>query len=81
MNNSLLALIGLRAAALGLAIGGQNKGSAALYSLADAIEAGRASDEHMRTVAEKLKEREITEADWDEVQARTAADQTRLHAP
>lgn len=78
--NSLVTLIGLRAAALGLALSGQQKLASSLYVLADALEAGRASEEHLRLVAEKLNAREINDADWDEVLQRIETDSARLQA-
>lgn len=78
MNPQLLAIIGLRAAALALALVGQTKASGALYSLADAAEAGKTVDDHMTLVAEKLKAREVTEEDWNDVAARIEADSARL---
>ncbi len=79
--NTLLMLIGLRASALALGVSGQAKAGASLSLLADAIEAGRASDEHMALVAQKLKAGGLSVADWDDVHARIEADQARLHAP
>lgn len=77
---NLLALIGLRSAALGLAIAGQQKTAGSLYLLADAIEAGRVNEAHMREVADKLNAREINDADWDDVLQRIDADSARLQA-
>lgn len=79
MNPVLYILVALRAAALALGLGGQQKTSDALYALADGIEAGRATDEHMALVADKLKARDITAEDWDDVLARIEADAVRLH--
>jgi len=79
MNPLLLALISLRAAGLAAALAGQTRSSDALYATADALEAGRATDVHMAEIAEKLKTRSITDADWDDYERRLAADQTRLH--
>lgn len=78
MSNALLAMIGLRAAALGLTLSGQGRAADSLYLLADAIAAGRATDEHLRAVAEKLAQRELTDEDWDDVTARIEADSARL---
>ncbi len=75
----MLVVVALRAAALAVGLVGQQKTSDSLYTLADAIDAGRATDEHMRLVAEKLKTRDITDADWDDVLARIASDAGRLH--
>jgi hypothetical protein len=76
--NALLTLIGLRAAALSLGLAGQPKASGALYLLADAVEAGRATEEHLRLVAQKLNTREINDDDFDDVQARIESDSSRL---
>lgn len=76
-----LGLIGLRGAALALGLLGQAKASNSLYLLADAAEAGINIDEHMAAVADKLKSRAKTDADWDDVYARIEADSDRLHAP
>jgi hypothetical protein len=81
MNRVTLAVIGLRAAALALLVAGDVKTSDRLYLLADLVEAGRATDEHMALVAEKLKSRELTEADWDDVFARIEADFGTLQLP
>lgn len=81
MNPILLTVIGLRSAALALLLAGDRRSSDALYSVADAVEAGRATDEHMRLVAEKLKARDLTQEDWDDVLKRIEDDAARLHAP
>lgn len=78
MNAQLLAIIGMRAAALALGLAGQTRASNSLYTLADAAEAGKAVDDHMNAVAEKLKTRTVTDADWEEVAARIEADSSRL---
>lgn len=79
MNDAkLLAIVALRAAALALSLAGQSKAADALYTLADAYEAGAAVDAHMAAVAEKLKSRPLTEADWADVIARIEADSDRL---
>jgi hypothetical protein len=46
--------------------------------LADAAEAGKAVDEHMKLVAEKLKDRDATDEDWADVISRINADSDRL---
>lgn len=73
-----LALIGLRGAALGLSLQGQRSASDALLSLADAAEAGKNVDEHMAIVAAKLKDRNSTPADWEDVAARINAHSEQL---
>lgn len=78
MDPKLLAIVGLRAAALALALAGQTKASDTLYALADAADAGRNIDAHMAEVAEKLKTRSITDDDWSDVAARINADSDRL---
>jgi len=78
MNSVTLAIIGLRAAALSLAIAGDTKSSDRLYLLADLVESGRATDAHMQLVADKLKSRELTEADWDDVMVRIEEDFAKL---
>lgn len=80
MNPMLYLLVALRAAALALGIAGEKRSSDSIYALADGIEAGRASDEHMRLVAEKLKSRNITAEDWDDVLRRIDEDAARLHS-
>lgn len=79
MNMTTLVLIALRAAALGLALTG-SKSADRLYTLADLIEAGKLTDDHMREVAERLKSRDITDADWDDVMARIDAASAALHS-
>jgi anthranilate phosphoribosyltransferase len=81
MNTSLLTLIGLRAAALALASAGQQKSADTLYLLSDAIVAGRATDEHMASVAQLLASREVTDADMDDVMQRIATASDRLQQP
>lgn len=81
MNPLLIALVTIRGAALALLVAGDTKTSNALYLVADAIEAGKATDDHMRLVADKLKERDLTQVDWDDVLQRIEADHARLHAP
>lgn len=78
--NSLLALIGLRSAALGLSLAGQAKVAASLYLLADALESGRATEEHLREVAAKLNAREINEDDWADVARRIDEASSRLQS-
>lgn len=80
MNHILLAMIGLRAAALGLTLSGQSKVAGSLYLLADTIAAGQATDLHLKTIAEKLAQRDLTDEDWDDVAARIEADSARLQA-
>ena len=79
MNPAIIIVVALRATALALGLAGQQKAADSLYALADGIEAGRATDEHMRLVAEKLKARDITDADWTDVLDRIASDAARLH--
>lgn len=81
MNPLLLSIIALRSAALGLSLAGESRGSNALYALADLVEAGVATDAHMKGVADRLKAGPLTSADWDDVEARIASDRARLHAP
>lgn len=79
MDTTTLVLIALRAAALGLSLApGRDKTANNLYVLADVIEAGKATDEHMREVAEKLKSRDITDEDWDDVMQRIEEHSARL---
>jgi hypothetical protein len=73
-----LAVIGLRAAGLTLLLSGQTKGSEQLYALADLTEAGKATDEHMNLIAEKLKTRPVDDADWDDVMQRIEQDSAKL---
>lgn len=78
MNGLTLAIVGLRAAALALTIAGDSKSGNRLYTLADLVEAGKATDDHMQEVADKLKNRSITDADWDDVMARIEGDSAKL---
>ncbi len=78
--NLLVWLIGIRASAASLAHSGQTKIAGQLYLLADAIEAGRATEEHMRLVAGKLNSREINDADWDDAGLRIDEDSARLQS-
>lgn len=79
MNSTLIALLSLRAAALAASLAGSASTARALYASADLIESGRATDEHMALVAAKLKERDLTDADWADVATRIEADSARLH--
>jgi hypothetical protein len=79
MNPLVYVLIALRSAALAVGVAGRTRTADSLYAVADAIEAGRATDAHMAQVADKLKARDITDADWDEVVARIETDAARLH--
>lgn len=79
--NKTIALISLRSAALAAALAGHVRASNALYASADAIEAGIATDADMQRVADLLKSRKPTDADWDDLEARLVADQARLHGP
>lgn len=81
MNPTLLTIIALRSTALALLLAGDQKTSNALYLIADTAEAGKLADDHMREVAEKLKARDLSQADWDDVLARIDADGQRLHGP
>jgi hypothetical protein len=65
VNNLTLAIIGLRASALALLLSGNTVAANRMYALADLVEAGRATDEQMRLVAEILKNGGPTDADWD----------------
>lgn len=78
MNPITVLLVTLRSAALAVDLAGRSNAAEALYGLADAVDAGKATDEHMALVAEKLKSRDITDADWNEVLARIDADSARL---
>lgn len=80
MDARILALIGLRSTALALTLTGQTRAGASLYALADAVEAGANVDAHLAAVAEKLKSRSITDADWVDVVARIEADSARLQS-
>lgn len=78
MNNLTLAIIGIRAAALALLLSGNTIASQRMYALADLIEAGKATDEHMKLVAEKLKNGGPSEEDWADLLERIDADHAEL---
>jgi hypothetical protein len=78
MDPKILALVGIRAAALALAIAGQTRASNALYTAADAYESGVNVDAHMASIAAKLKDRAVTGADWDQVEADIRSELDRL---
>lgn len=80
MNPTLLAVISLRALALAASLAGRTTQANALYGLADLVASGIATDAHMQEVADKLAQRELTEADWADVHARIQSDAARLHA-
>lgn len=81
MSPLIIALVSVRTAALAADLAGRGTLADQLYGFADAVDAGRATDEHMRLVAEKLKSRAITDADMAEVMARIDADSAELRAP
>lgn len=81
MNPITILLVSLRSAALAVDLAGRSSTADALYGVADAVEAGKATDEHMALVAEKLKSRDITDADWNDVMGRIEADSARLQSP
>ena len=78
MNVVTYLLISLRSAALAIDLAGRSSTADTLYSVADAVESGRATEEHMKLVAEKLKTRDVTDADWSEVLGRIEADSAEL---
>ena len=80
MNPQLLAVVSLRAAALAASLAGRSSVASALYSLASLVESGIAVDAHLAEVAQKLKDRELTDADWSDVANRIHADAARLQA-
>lgn len=80
MNGVTLAIIGLRAAALALLVAGDTKSSQRMYLLADLVESGKATDDHMQLVAEKLKAGPIVDADWDDVMQRIEDDYAALQS-
>lgn len=77
--NPLALVIALRTGALVAGIAGQPRTADRFYTLADGVEAGRLTEAHMQLVADKLKSRQITDADWDDVEQRIASDAARLH--
>lgn len=81
MSPLIIALVSLRTTALAADLAGRGTLADQLYSFADAVDAGRATEEHMKLVAEKLKTRAITDADMAEVMARIDADSAELRAP
>jgi hypothetical protein len=80
MNALLTLLVSIRAAALALSVSGDQRSGDGLYAVADAIEAGKATDDHMQLIADKLKERDLTQADWDDVLARIDDDHAKLQS-
>lgn len=80
MDVATLMLIALRSAALGLTLSGGSRRGDQLYQLADLVEAGQATDAHMKEVAAKLKDRNATDADFDDVLGRIAQHRQELHS-
>lgn len=80
MNGITLAVIGLRSAALAIDLAGRATTADSLYRLADLIDAGKATDDHMALVAERLKAHNIGTADFEDVIARIEADSAALQA-
>lgn len=70
LSPKVLAVVGLRAAALALSLAGQASASRAINTAADAVEAGTAVDDHMQAVADKLRSGASTDADWDDLDTR-----------
>lgn len=81
MSPMVIAMVSLRSAVLALSLTGNKKIADGLSLFADAYEAGRATEEHMRLVADKLKTRSVDEADWDDVWERIGVDRAELHRP
>lgn len=79
-STTMIAIVSLRSAALAATLAGDAKTAAALHLVADSIAAGQATDAHLALVAEKLKERDLTQLDWTDVTDRINADRARLHA-
>lgn len=79
--NVVYSLIALRGLALLALLTGKSNLSGTLYDIADLTEAGRATDEHLTLISEKLKARSLVEADWQQVHDRIATDRALLHAP
>lgn len=73
-----IAIAGLNAASLGFGLAGQPRISGIFTTLANGLQSGANIDAHMAVVAEKLKARELTDADWADVTARIEADSDRL---
>lgn len=78
MTATLLALIAIRSAATIAQASGDLKTANMLRLVADTVEAGAATDEHLRLVAEKLRSRDLTEADWEDVLSRIERDRAKL---
>lgn len=69
----------LRALATLFGLQGQTKTQSTINLLLDAAESGLNVDEHMKHVAEDLKNGVVP--NWDDVLARIQADSDRLHRP
>lgn len=80
MNWVLLGVVGLRASALAALLAGQVKLSAQLYQLADFVEAGVITDEHMKEVADKLATRNAEDADFADVLDRIQKHRDEFHS-
>lgn len=80
MDPKVIGIISLRAAALALIATGNVKAGNTLMALAAAADSGRNIDLHMAQVAAKLKDRSVTDADWDQVTAAIEADSARLQS-
>lgn len=70
--------ISLRAAAIAMAGAGNVAGANALLAIALAFDAGRATDDDLSLVAEKLKNGAVDATDWDDVTRRITTDGDRL---
>lgn len=79
--NLTLTLIGLRGLALLSLLSGKTKLSDTLYLTADLVAAGKATDEQLQLVADKLASRRLEENDWVDVYERINQSRDVLHAP
>lgn len=76
MDPRLLAVVALRSLAQLYALQGNTKAAGAMQFTANAVEAGRAVDEHMRNVAAALNDDSLVS--WDDVHNRIAVESNEL---
>jgi hypothetical protein len=80
LDKTVMSVVGLRAAALVASLAGQTKLAQQLYQLADLVNAGLATDAHMKEVADKLATRNAADADFTDVLQRIESERGKLHS-
>lgn len=80
MDPVTMALIVMRGLALAMSTAGRQQEAEQIFKLSDLVAAGRATDEHMRRVADILGERSATSIDLSEIIQSIENERTKLHS-